>query len=61
MSVAVKQLKPEVLTEPGDLKGFLLEANVMRKLKHAWVCLFFRVGCLLASRASCWRPTSWQA
>jgi len=33
--VAVKQLKPEVLKESNDLKDFLMEVNVMRKLTHA--------------------------
>jgi serine/threonine protein kinase len=37
MLVAVKQLKPTVLQEPNDLKDFLTEVNVMRKLKHTWV------------------------
>ena len=32
--VAVKQLKPEVLKEANDLKDFLMEVNVMRKLRH---------------------------
>jgi hypothetical protein len=32
--VAVKQLKPEVLASTSDLKDFLLEVNIMRKLKH---------------------------
>lgn len=32
--VAVKKLKPKVLDSPSDLKDFLLEVNVMRKLKH---------------------------
>ena len=31
--VAVKRLKPEVLSEMNDLKDFLMEANLMRKLK----------------------------
>jgi serine/threonine protein kinase len=33
--VAVKQLKPEVLKESHDLKDFLMEVNVMRKLTHS--------------------------
>jgi hypothetical protein len=32
--VAVKRLKPEVLKGAHDLKEFLLEGNLMRKLKH---------------------------
>ncbi len=32
--VAVKRLKPEVLKGPNDLKEFLLEANLLRKLRH---------------------------
>ena len=32
--VAVKQLKPEVLKGAQDLKEFLMEGNLQRKLKH---------------------------
>jgi hypothetical protein len=32
--VAVKKLKPEVLKGARDLKDFLMEANLMRKLKN---------------------------
>ena len=32
--VAVKQLRPEVLSSPDDLREFLTEANLLRKLKH---------------------------
>lgn len=35
--VAVKRLKPEVLKGTADLKDFLLEGNLMRKLQHKWV------------------------
>ncbi len=35
--VAVKQLKPEVLNTSVELKDFLLEANILRKLQHGWV------------------------
>lgn len=31
--VAVKKLRPEVLKGSSDLKDFLMEANLMRKLK----------------------------
>ena len=32
--VAVKKLKPEVLTNARDLREFLAEANALRQLKH---------------------------
>ena len=32
--MAVKQLKPEVLKGAQDLKEFLMEGNLQRKLKH---------------------------
>ena len=32
--VAVKKLKPEVLTNARDLREFLAEANTLRQLKH---------------------------
>lgn len=32
--VAIKALKPAVLAESEDLKRFLLEANLLRKLRH---------------------------
>jgi hypothetical protein len=35
--VAVKQLRPEVLASAEDLREFLLEANLLRKLRHRWV------------------------
>eukprot|EP00195_Chlamydomonas_chlamydogama_P013792 CAMPEP_0202899216 /NCGR_PEP_ID=MMETSP1392-20130828/7510_1 /ASSEMBLY_ACC=CAM_ASM_000868 /TAXON_ID=225041 /ORGANISM="Chlamydomonas chlamydogama, Strain SAG 11-48b" /LENGTH=475 /DNA_ID=CAMNT_0049585339 /DNA_START=83 /DNA_END=1507 /DNA_ORIENTATION=+ len=35
MLVAVKRLKPEVLQGSDDLKEFLTEANLLRKLKHS--------------------------
>lgn len=34
LTVAVKRLKPEVLSSPSDLKDFLMEVNIMRKLRH---------------------------
>ena len=33
-SVAVKQLLPDVLASPDDLREFLMEANLLRKMKH---------------------------
>ncbi len=33
-AVAVKKLKPEVLSGPDDLKEFLTEANLLRKMRH---------------------------
>lgn len=33
-SVAVKRLRPDVLKGPADLKEFLTEANLLRKLAH---------------------------
>ena len=35
--MAVKRLKPEVLKGSQDLKDFLMEGNLLRKLKHGWV------------------------
>lgn len=32
--VAVKRLRPDVLKDPADLKEFLTEANLLRKLAH---------------------------
>lgn len=32
--VAVKQLRPEVLSDPQDLREFLTEANLLRKMRH---------------------------
>lgn len=32
--MAVKRLKPEVLKGADDLKEFLMEGNLMRKLRH---------------------------
>jgi hypothetical protein len=32
--VAVKQLLPDVLASPDDLREFLMEANLLRKMKH---------------------------
>jgi hypothetical protein len=34
--VAVKQLRPDVLKGPDELKEFLTEANLLRKLRHRW-------------------------
>ncbi len=34
IQVAVKRLKPEVLKGSEDLKEFLMEGNLMRKLRH---------------------------
>ncbi|KAF5837365.1 kinase-like domain-containing protein [Dunaliella salina] len=42
--VAVKQLKPQVLQEPHDLKDFLMEVNVMRKLKHSNIVAILGIG-----------------
>lgn len=33
-SVAVKRLRPDVLKSPDDLREFLTEANLLRKLQH---------------------------
>lgn len=35
-SVAVKRLRPDVLKSPDDLREFLTEANLLRKLQHRW-------------------------
>jgi serine/threonine protein kinase len=32
--VAVKRLRPDVLKSPADLREFLTEANLLRKLAH---------------------------
>lgn len=53
--VAVKRLKPEVLQEPNDLKDFLMEVNVMRKLKHACVGPPASPPCRTDARATCQR------
>uniref|UniRef100_A0A7S3R107 Protein kinase domain-containing protein n=1 Tax=Dunaliella tertiolecta TaxID=3047 RepID=A0A7S3R107_DUNTE len=42
--VAVKQLKPQVLQEPHDLKDFLMEVNVMRKLTHSNIVAILGIG-----------------
>jgi hypothetical protein len=36
-AVAVKRLRPDVLQGPDDLREFLTEANLLRKLQHRWV------------------------
>jgi serine/threonine protein kinase len=33
-TVAVKRLRPDVLKSPDDLREFLTEANLLRKLQH---------------------------
>lgn len=33
-TVAVKRLRPDVLKGPDDLREFLTEANLLRKLQH---------------------------
>eukprot|EP00983_Pelagomonas_calceolata_P069833 1150527-Pelagomonas_calceolata.AAC.2 len=48
--VAVKQLKPQVLQEPHDLKDFLMEVNVMRKLTHSASQCFARAQPLFMAR-----------
>lgn len=35
-AVAVKRLRPDVLKSPDDLREFLTEANLLRKLQHRW-------------------------
>jgi hypothetical protein len=35
-AVAVKRLRPDVLQGPDDLREFLTEANLLRKLQHRW-------------------------
>ncbi|KAJ9515978.1 hypothetical protein QJQ45_016837 [Haematococcus lacustris] len=44
LEVAVKQLKPEVLSSHADLKDFLMELNVMRKLQHLNVVHILGIG-----------------
>lgn len=34
VNVAVKKLKPHVLSNTSDLREFLAEANILRRLKH---------------------------
>lgn len=40
--VAMKVLKPDLLSSPNDLKEFILEANLIRKLNHRCVVVQFR-------------------
>jgi hypothetical protein len=51
----VKKLKPEVLGSPDDLKEFLTEANLLRKMRHPWVahCLTPCAGCPLPAGLCC--------
>jgi len=39
VQVAVKKLKPHVLSNAVDLREFLSEANTLRRLKHRWASL----------------------
>ncbi len=46
--VAVKALRPDALRSPAELREFLAEANLLRKMAHPWVlCAFFGKGFLL--------------
>ncbi|KAL0021605.1 hypothetical protein WJX79_004187 [Trebouxia sp. C0005] len=46
VQVAVKKLKPHVLSNAMDLREFLSEANTLRRLKHRHIVEFKGVGCM---------------
>ncbi|KAL0045432.1 hypothetical protein WJX82_006390 [Trebouxia sp. C0006] len=46
VQVAVKKLKPHVLSNAVDLREFLSEANTLRRLKHRHIVEFKGVGCM---------------
>lgn len=52
-SVAVKRLRPDVLKSPDDLREFLTEANLLRKLQHR--CGL--VGAGMTAGVDCERPS----
>jgi serine/threonine protein kinase len=51
-SVAVKRLRPDVLKSPDDLREFLTEANLLRKLQHRWENVGVRVAVVVLGRGA---------
>ncbi|CAD7695667.1 unnamed protein product [Ostreobium quekettii] len=43
-AVAVKVLKPDLLKSPDDLREFLMEANLQRKMKHRYIVRILGIG-----------------